>query len=128
MTRGADGLVQVAFGDRLGWHLVAQIGDDRLADEKLERQLMDLRAAAHIVLGRVDVTAGMQAHMDAAHDLAGTARRVVLLEHLHGELHVLGEFGRRAHAEIFRIELKTDVDDLAAGYGHAAPFPGLAEP
>ena len=29
---------------------------------------MDLRAAAHIVLGRVDVTAGMQAHMDAAHD------------------------------------------------------------
>ena len=89
---------------------------------------MDLRAAAHVVLGRVDVAAGMQAHMDAAHDLAGAARRVVLLEHLHGELHVLRESGGRAHAEIFRIELETDVDDLTAGYWHAAPFPGLEEP
>ena len=89
---------------------------------------MDLRAAAHIVLGRVDVTAGMQAHMDAAHDLAGAARRIVLLEHLHGELQVLGEAGGRAHAEIFRIELETDVDDLAAGYRHAASFPGLGAP
>lgn len=36
------------------------------------------------------MAAGMKPHVDAAHDLTGAARRVVLLEHLHGELQVLG--------------------------------------
>ena len=72
---------------------------------------MDLRAAAHIVLGRVDVAAGVQAHMNPAHDLAGAARRVVLLDDLHFELHVFLESRRRAHGEILRIKLETEVDE-----------------
>ena len=76
---------------------------------------MDLRAAAHIMLRRIDVAAGMQPHVNAAHDLAGAARRVVLLEHLHGELHILGEARGRAHAEILRIEFERNVDDFPGG-------------
>src|SRR5262249_30188179 len=52
---------------------------------------MDLRAAAYVVFGRIHVAAGMQAHVHAAHDLTRAAGRVVLLEHLHLELHVLRE-------------------------------------
>jgi hypothetical protein len=58
------------------------------------------------------MTAGMQPHMDAAHDLPGAARRVMLLDHLHRELHVLLEPGRRAHREVLRIEFEAYVDDL----------------
>ena len=79
---------------------------------------MDLGAAAHIVFRRIDVAAGMQPHMDAADDLAGAPGRVMLLDHLHGELHVLLEPRRRAHGEILRIEFEADVDDGHIGRQH----------
>ena len=113
-------LLQVLFGDRLAGHLVAEVGDDGVAHEQLERQLMDLRAAAHVVLRGVDVAAGVQAHMHAAHDLAGAARRVVLLEDLHLELHVLLESRGRAHRVVLGIELEADVDDGLVGKRHGA--------
>ena len=91
--------------------------------KSFERQLMDLRAAAHIVLGRVDMAAGMQAHMDAAHDLAGAARRVVLLEHLHGELHVLGEFRRACACRSFSDRASRLMSTiLAPAIGMLLPF------
>ena len=80
--------------------------------------LMDLHAAAYVVLGRVDVTAGVQAHVHAAHDLASTARGVVLFEHFHLELHVLLEACGGSHREILRIELKADVDDSLKPNSH----------
>ena len=101
-------------------HLVAQVGDDGVAHEQLERQLMDLRAAAHVVLRRVDVAAGVQAHMHAAHDLARAARRVVLLEDLHLELHVLLESRGRAHRVVLGVEFEADVDDGLVGKRHGA--------
>lgn len=64
------------------------------------------------MLGSIDVAAGVQAHMHPAHDLAGSFRGIVLLEHLHLELHVLLEARRRAHAEFRVVELQADVDDL----------------
>jgi hypothetical protein len=79
---------------------------------------MDLRAAAYVVFGRIHVAAGMQAHVHAAHDLARAAGRVVLLEHLHLELHVLRESRGRAHGEVLRIKLQADVDDLSKLNGH----------
>src|SRR5438128_1203095 len=79
---------------------------------------MDLRAAAYVVLGRIDMTAGVQAHVNAAHDLPRSARRVVLFEDLHLELHVALESGGRAHREVFRVELKADVDDGLIGQRH----------
>ena len=60
-----------------------QIGNDRVAGEHLERQILNLLAALDVVLGRIDVAAGMQAHMHAAHDLPRAFRSVMLLEHLH---------------------------------------------
>jgi hypothetical protein len=84
--------LQVIFGDRLARQFVAKVDNDRVADEQNERQLVNLRAAAH--------------------DLAGAARRVMLLDHLHRELHVLLEPGRRAHREVLRIEFEAYVDDL----------------
>ncbi|HEV3162263.1 MAG TPA: hypothetical protein VGZ89_20085 [Xanthobacteraceae bacterium] len=104
--------MQVIFGDRLARQFVAKVDNDRVADEQNERQLVNLRAAAHIMFRRVDMTAGVQPHVDAAHDLAGAARRVMLLDHLHRELHVLLEPGRRAHREVLRIEFEAYVDDL----------------
>jgi hypothetical protein len=73
---------------------------------------VNLRAAAHIVLRSIDMAAGVQPHVDAAHDLAGAAGRIVLLDHLHRELHVLLETRGRAHREILRIEFKAYIDDL----------------
>ena len=64
----------------------------------LERQVLHLLAALDVVLGRVDVAAGMQTHVHAAHDLPRALRGVMLLEHLHLELQVLLETGGRAHA------------------------------
>src|SRR5207249_2481120 len=60
-------LLQVLLGDRLARQLVPQVRNDRVANEQLERQLMDLRAAAHVVFGCIHVAAGMQAHVHAAH-------------------------------------------------------------
>ena len=111
-------LLQVLHGDRLARQLVAQIGDNCVANEQLERQLMDLGAAAHVVFGRIHVAAGMETHVHAAHDLPGAAWRVVLLDHLHLELHVLREPRGRAHREILRIKLQADVDDLSKLNGH----------
>ena len=72
-------------------HAMAQIGHDRVAGEQLERQLLKLLAAFHHVLWRIDMASGMEPHVHAAHDLAGAARRVVLLQGLDRELHVLGK-------------------------------------
>ena len=72
---------------------------------------MDLRATPHVVLRRIDVAAGMQPHMHPAHDLPRPARRVVLLEDLHLELHVPLESRGRAHRKILWVELEADVDD-----------------
>jgi hypothetical protein len=79
---------------------------------------MDLRPAAHIVFRRIDVAAGMEAHMDAPHDLARTAGRVVLLENLHRELHVLLEARRRAHDKVSAIQFQTEVDDGVGSEQH----------
>ena len=49
------------------------IGDHRVADEGLDRQFVNLLAALDEVLGRIDVAAGVQPHVRAAHDLAGAA-------------------------------------------------------
>ena len=106
-----DGALEVLGGDRLAGQLVAQIGDDGVAHEQLERKLVDLRAAPHVVLRRIDVAAGMQPHMHPAHDLPCPARRVVLLEDFHLELHVPLEPRRRAHRKILWVELEADVDD-----------------
>ncbi len=73
---------------------------------------MNLRSAPHVVLGRIDVAARVQAHVHPTHDLPRPAGRLVLLEGLHLELHVLLEAGRRAHAEVLGVELETDVDDF----------------
>src|SRR5262249_16929059 len=91
------------------------------ADENVERQLMDLRAPAHVMFGRVHVTAGMKTHVHAPHDLAGATRRVMLLDHLHLELHVLLESRRRAHGEVLRVELEADIDHLLKLNAHATP-------
>src|SRR5262249_1469573 len=64
--------------------------------------------------------AGMQAHVHAAHDLAGAARRVVLFDHLHLKLHVLLEPRGGAHGKVLRIELQADIDDLSKLNGHVA--------
>jgi len=114
-------LLQVLLGDGLARQFVAQVGYDRVADEQVEGQLVDLGAAAHIVLRRVDVTASVQPHVHAAHDLAGASRRIMLLDDLHLELHVLFESRGRAHREILRIELETDVDDPLKLNGHPTP-------
>src|SRR6516164_7378218 len=74
----ADGPLEVVLGDRFARHLVAQVGDDGVADEEFERKLMNLRSTPHVVLGRVDVAARVQTHVYPAHDLARPARRVVL--------------------------------------------------
>src|SRR3954465_11177830 len=81
---------------------------------------MNLRAAGYVVLRRVDMAAGMQAHMHAPHDLAGAPGCVVLLEDLHLELHVRLESRRRAHRIIFWIELEADIDDGLIGKRHGA--------
>lgn len=94
--------------------LVAQVGHDRVADEQRQRQLMNLRTASDIVLGRVDVASRMQPHMDATNDLPGSARRVMLLDDLHLELHVLGKSRRHAHGEILGIELEAEIDQVSA--------------
>src|SRR5260370_2684593 len=115
---GTDRLFEIGFSDRFARHLVAQVSNDRVTDEERERKLMDLRAAANVVLGRIDVAAGMQTHMHAAHDLSRSARRIVLLENLHGELQIPGEAGGRAHCKVLLIELQTEVDDFAGGCWH----------
>src|SRR5258707_9185949 len=79
---------------------------------------MDLRAAAYVVFGGIHVAAGMEPHVHPAHDLAGATRRVVLLDHLHLELHVLREPRRRAHREVLRIKLEADIDDVSKLNGH----------
>ena len=97
---------------------MAQIGHHGVAREKLERQLLELLAALHHVLGRVDMAPGMEPHVDAAHDLSRAARRVVLLQHLDRELHVLAEALGRVHAVLAAVELEADVDDLAEAQRH----------
>ncbi len=85
---------------------------------------MDLSAAAHIVLRRINVAAGVQPHVDAAHNLAGAARGVVLFDDFHLELHVLLESGWCPHGEILRIELEADVDNPGIGRQHGSCFLG----
>jgi hypothetical protein len=80
------------------------------------------------VLGSVDVASGVQPHMHATHDLPGAARRIVLLQDLHLELHVFLESGRRTHAEILGIELEADVDDLLEGGQHGKSLVGDRHP
>ena len=58
------------------------------ADESGELQIVDVLAAFHHVRGRVDMGAGMQSHMSAAHDLAEAAIGIIL-DDLGVELHVL---------------------------------------
>jgi hypothetical protein len=91
---------------------MSQVGDDRIACEGLERQVLDLLAAFDIVLGRIDVAARMQAHVDAALRSGRRLPGVMLLEHLHLKLQVFLEAGRRPHAELRVVELEADVDDL----------------
>src|SRR5471032_1855439 len=64
-----ESFLQVFLGDGLARHLVAKVGDYGVTHEQLKRELMDLRTAAHVVLWRINVAAGVQAHMHAAHDL-----------------------------------------------------------
>ena len=68
-----------------------QVGDHGIADESFERQILHLLAALDVMLGRIDMAAGMQAHMHAAYDLPGSARRVVFLEDFQLKLHILLE-------------------------------------
>ena len=89
---------------------------------------MDLRAAPDIVLGSIDVAPGVQPHVHATHDLPGAARRVVLLDDLHFELHVFLESGGRTHAEIPGIKLKADVDDLLVLGQHGGSLFGNRHP
>src|SRR6516165_8144422 len=97
--------MEIGFGNRLARHLVTQISNDCIADEEPKRKLVDLRTAGHIMLGRIDMTAGMQTHVHAAHDLSGSAWRIMLLEDLHRELQILCEASGRAHCEVPRVEL-----------------------
>ena len=52
---------------------MAHVGDHSRAIKGLERQIMDLLAAFDEVLRRIDMAAGVEPHVDAAHDLAGAA-------------------------------------------------------
>ena len=74
---------------------------------------MDLLAALDEMLGRIDVAAGVQPHVDAAHDLAGAAGGVEVLDDLDLELHVALEARRRPHVEVAGVELEADVDELS---------------
>src|SRR5689334_20661373 len=74
------------------------------------------------MLRRVDMAAGVQPHVDAAHDLAGAARRFVFLDRLHPELHLLLETRGRAHREVLRIEFEAYVDDLKIRRQHETSF------
>jgi hypothetical protein len=89
-----------------------QVGNDGVAGERVERQVLHLLSALDVVLGRIDVTARVQTHMHAAHDLARALGGVMLLEDLDLKLHVLLEAGGRPHGELRVVELETDVDDL----------------
>ena len=105
--------------DGLAWHAMPHIGDHRVTGKGLQRQIVHLLATRHIVFRGIDMAAGMQAHMHAAHDLTGATRGVMLLDHFHLELHVLLEAGRGAHLELRVVQLEADVDDLAYRECHA---------
>src|SRR5712691_70075 len=119
---GAHRLLQLLGSDGLAGHEMPQVRDDRVAGEYLQGQILDLLAALDVVLGRIDMAAGMQAHVHAAHDLPGSFRSVVLLEDFHLELHVPLESRGRAHGELRVVELETDVDDLSDRQRHEVPL------
>ena len=64
------------------------------------------------LLGRIDVAAGMQTHVHAAHDLPCSFASIMLLEHLHLELQVLLETRGRSHAKFGIVELEADIEDV----------------
>jgi hypothetical protein len=59
---------------------MAQVGDHSRPNEHFERQFMNLPAALDEMLRSIDVTAGVQPHVDAADDLARTTRRIEVLD------------------------------------------------
>jgi hypothetical protein len=71
------------------------------------------------VLGGIHMTAGVQAHMDAAYDLTGTALGIMFLQDLYLKLHIALETWWRAHLEFRVVEFEADVDQLADREGHS---------
>ena len=92
-----------------------EVRDHRVAGECLERQVRHLLAAFDVMFRRIDMAAGMQAHVHAAHDLARPFRGIVLLEDFQLELQILRKARRRPHAEFRIVEFEADVDDLPDG-------------
>jgi hypothetical protein len=84
-------------------HFVTQVSYQRVAEEQLQRKLVNLGAASHVVLGRINVATRVQAHVHAAHDLACAAGRVVFFQYLQLELHVPLKACWRTHRVTSRI-------------------------
>ena len=88
---------------------MTHVGDHGGADEVVELEIVNVLPALHHVRGRIDMRAGVQPHVSAAHQLTQPAVRIIL-DNLGLELHVLGETFIGPHAKFGGIELKADVD------------------
>jgi cellulose synthase/poly-beta-1,6-N-acetylglucosamine synthase-like glycosyltransferase len=89
------------------------IANDRSTDEHAWCEVCDLRRALGVVFWCVDMAASVKAHMNAAHDLLAAFRRIVFLQDLHFELHVLLEAEWRAHGELGVLKRQADVHDFS---------------
>src|SRR5580704_423738 len=88
------------------------VGDNRVTKISTQRHILQVGSALEHMRRCVNVSAGMQAHVSAADDLA-IAAVLVVFDDLDVELHVFSEAAIGAHVKGAGVQRQTDVYQLS---------------
>ena len=121
---GSDALLQILHRDSLARQLVREIGHHAFTHEQVKGQVVHLLAAPEEVLRRVDMAAGVQAHVHAAHHLPQALVGIVRFHQFDLELHVELEAIQHLHLESLVIQLQADIHHPAGTQLHVHGIAG----